>query len=106
MDDKTVNRGKREKRGLGGGFGVGPPVYSQNRRLPQSQMGAQMGAYLPPIVPQSPVMPGPRQGRYFKGFMGSKKLRLVTGILISSLHTFWRTLIFSQSFLQAAIYYN
>ena len=44
MDDKTVNRGKREKRGLGGGFGVGPPVYSQNRRLPPSQMGAQMGA--------------------------------------------------------------
>ena len=73
MDDKTVNRGKREKRGLGGGFGVGPPVYSQNRRLPPSQMGAQMGAYLPSqIVPQSPVMPGPRQGRYFKGFMGSK----------------------------------
>ena len=66
MDDKSVNRGKREKRGLGGGFGVGPPVYSQNRRLPPSQMGAQMGAYLPPIVPQSPVMPGPRQGRYFK----------------------------------------
>jgi len=63
MDDKTVNRGKREKRGLGGGFGVGPPVYSQNRRLPPSQMGAQMGAYLPSqIVPQSPVMPGPRQG--------------------------------------------
>ena len=71
MDDKTVNRGKREKRGLGGGFGVGPPVYSQNRRLPPSQMGAQMGAYLPQS-PQSPVMPGPRQGRYFKGFMGSK----------------------------------
>ena len=56
---------------FGGGFGVGPPVYSQNRRLPPSQMGAQMGAYLPPIVPQSPVMPGPRQGRYFKGFVGS-----------------------------------
>ena len=85
MDDKTVNRGKREKRGLGGGFGVGPPVYSQNRRLPPSQMGAQMGAYLPPIVPQSPVMPGPRQGRYFKGFVGSKKSRLITGILFSSL---------------------
>ena len=62
--------GKREKRGLGGGFGVGPPVYSQNRRLPPSQMGAQMGAYLPPIVPQSPVMPGPRQGRYFKALEG------------------------------------
>ena len=77
MDDKTVNRGKREKRGLGGGFGVGPPVYSQNRRLPPSQMGAQMGAYLPPIVPQSPVMPGPRQGRYFKGFVGSKNQDLL-----------------------------
>ena len=72
MDDKSFNRGKREKRGLGGGFGVGPPVYSQNRRLPPSQMGAQMGAY-----PQSPIMPGPRQGMYFKGFCGVKKSRLI-----------------------------
>ena len=72
MDDKSVNRGKREKRGLGGGFGVGPPVYSQNRRLPPSQMGAQMGAY-----PQSPIMPGPRQSMYFKGFCGVKKSRLI-----------------------------
>ena len=76
MDDKSVNRGKREKRGLGGGFGVGPPVYSQNRRLPPSQMGAQMGAYLPPIVPQSPVMPGPRQGRYFKALEGFNLIKI------------------------------
>jgi len=52
-NDKSGKQNKRKKRGLGGGFGSGPPIY--NRRLPSS---AQMGPYMP----QSPVLPGPRQG--------------------------------------------
>ena len=50
-DSSNISK-KRKKRGLGGGFGGGPPIY--NRRLPSSQMG--------PYMPQTPVLPGPRQG--------------------------------------------
>ena len=53
-DSSSSNPGnkRRKKRGLGGGFGGAPPIY--NRRLPSSQMG--------PYMPQTPVLPGPRQG--------------------------------------------